>query len=214
MDIFDPAQKQYRTIRTDPIALHVDPAQGGAAAATVPVAQNLLASGGIRPIRLRLGSVERATPPWAQPWFWPALGLPPFALATVLGFAGLRRVLHVDPGRKRVRLARSAAARRLQGARALLQRGEPVAFYAEIARSVTGYLADKQGVAASGLTREELASALVGRGHAEDTVRKLVRVLDDCDRARFAPGSGDAPARETMLGRANQVLNELDRGAP
>ena len=214
MDIFDPAQKQYRTIRTDPIALHVGPAQGGAAAATVPVAQNLLASGGIRPIRLRLGSVERATPPWAQPWFWPALGLPPFALATVLGLAGLRRVLHVDPGRKRVRLARSAAARRLRGARALLQRGDPVTFYGEIARAVTGYLADKQGVAAAGLTREELASALAGRGHAEDTVRKLLRVLDDCDRARFAPGSGDAPAREAMLGRADQVLNELDRGAP
>ena len=79
---------------------------------------------------------------------------------------------------------------------------------------MTGYLADKQGVAASGLTREELFSALVGRGHAEDTVRKLLRVLDDCDRARFAPGSGDAPAREAMLGRADQVLNELDRGAP
>jgi len=79
---------------------------------------------------------------------------------------------------------------------------------------VTGYLADKQGVPASGLTREELSSALLARGHADETVRKLVRMLDDCDRARFAPGSGDAPAREAMLGRADQVLSELDRGAP
>ena len=39
----------------------------------------------------------------------------------------------------------------------------------------------------------------------------LVRVLDDCDRARFAPTAGEAPAREAMLGRAQQILSDLDR---
>jgi len=211
MEIFDPAQKQYRTLRTDPIAVQVVAAQVGQPVAS-PIAQNLLGGGGVRPIRLRLGSVKRSAPPWAEPWFWPALGLPPFALALVLGFTGLRRMLQVDPGTRRIRLARSAAAKRLRGARALLQRGESVAFYAEIARAVTVYLADKQGVAAAGLTRDELAGALSARGHPEETVRRLLRVLDDCDRARFAPGSSEAPAREAMLGRADQVLNELDRG--
>jgi hypothetical protein len=211
MEIFDPAQKQYRTLRTNPIAVPVGAAQARQAAET-PQAQNLLAGGGLRPIRLRLGSVQRATPPWAAGWFWPALALPPFGLALLLGVAGLRRMLHVDPGDKRIRLARSAAARRLRGARALLQRGEPMAFYAEIVRAVTGYLADKQAVAAAGLTRDELAAALSARGHSDETVRRLVRVLDDCDRARFAPGSGEAPAREALLGRADQVLNDLDRG--
>jgi hypothetical protein len=211
MEIFDPAQKQYRTLRTNPIAVPVVAAQAGQVVAT-PQAQNLLAGGGLRPIRLRLGSVQRATPPWAAGWFWPALALPPFGLALLLGFAGLRRMLHVDPGDKRIRLARSAAARRLRGARALLQRGEPVAFYGEIVRAVTGYLADKQAIAAAGLTRDELAAALSARGHSDDTVRRLLRVLDDCDRARFAPGSGEAPARDALLGRADQVLNDLDRG--
>ena len=210
LDIFDPAQKQYRTVRTEAIPLRVSAAPVGQPAAE-PISQNLLAGGGLRPIRFRLGSTTRAMPPWSEPWFWPALALPPFGLALVVGFAGLRRMLHVDPARKRVRLARNAATRRLRGARALLERGESVAFYAEIARAVTGYLADKQGVAAAGLTREELSAALVSRGHSEETVRRLVRILDDCDRARFAPGSGDAPAREAMLGRADQVLGDLDR---
>ena len=211
MEIFDPAQRQYRTLRTDPIAVHVVAAQVGQPVST-PLGQNLLGGGGVRPIRLRLGSVQRSAPPWAEPWFWPALGLPPFGLALVLGLAGLRRILQENPGTRRVRLARSAAAKRLRGARALLQRGESVAFYTEIARAVTVYLADKQGVAAAGLTRDELAAALSARGHPEETVRRLLRVLDDCDRARFAPGSSEAPAREAMLGRADQVLNELDRG--
>src|SRR5205814_4997297 len=90
MEIFDPAQKQYRTLRTDPVAVQVVAAQVGQPVAS-PIAQNLLGGGGVRPIRLRLGSVKRSAPPWAEPWFWPALGLPPSAPALVLGFTGLRR---------------------------------------------------------------------------------------------------------------------------
>jgi hypothetical protein len=148
-----------------------------------------------------------------QPWFWPALAAPPFALALVLALGGIRRAFRVDPGDRRVQRARSTAEKRLRGARALLQRGESVAFYAEISRAVGGFLADNQGISASGLTRDELAAALLEHGHPEETVRRLVRVLDDCDRARFAPGSSEAPAREAMLERAGQVLNELDRGS-
>ncbi len=210
MDVFDPAQKAYRTLRTDPVSLQVAPAAQGQAAAE-PMAQNLLSAAGVRPIRLRLATASAGAAPWSQPWFWPVLGLPPFGLALLLGLSRVRQLLATDPERERVRKARSAATRRLRGAQALLERGEPAAFYAEIARAVTGYLADKQGVVSAGLTREELTKALLRRGHGEETVRRLVRLLDDCDRMRFAPGSGEAPAREAMLGRADQVLSELDR---
>ncbi len=212
MEIFDPGQRQYRTLRTSPITVQVVPAQ--AAQTSAAVAQNLLASGDVRPIRLRLRTLQRVAPPWSQPWFWPALAAPPFAVALVLALGGMRRAFRVDPGDRRIRRARSAAEKRLRGARALLQRGEPVAFYAEISRAVSGFLADNQDISASGLTREELAAGLVARNHAEETVRRLVRILDDCDRARFAPGSSEAPAREAMLERAEQVLNALDRRSP
>ena len=217
MDIFDPAQRQYRTLRTEPISLAVSAAQAGRAASE-PAAQNLLAAGGVRPIRLRLGIATRGPSPWTRPWFWPLLALPPFGLALLLGLGRARRMLQIDPQRKRVKLARSAAAKRLQGARALLEKGEAGAFYAEVARAITGYLGDKQGVLAAGLTRDELARALSERGHAEELVGRVLRVLDDCDRARFAttpgtPSNGvpNARAREAMLTRADQVIGDLDR---
>jgi hypothetical protein len=212
MDVFDPVQKQYRALHTEAVSVQVTPATGPAVA-TESAAQNLLAAGGVRPIRLRMTSATRGAPPWSAPWFWPVLALPPFGLGLILGLERVRRLLRIDPQQQRFKLARSAAARRLRGAQALLAKGEAAAFYAEVSRAITGYLADKQGVMAAGLTRDELARALAERGHPEDVVGRLVRVLDDCDRARFAPRSGEAPAREAMLTRADQVLNELERRA-
>jgi hypothetical protein len=214
MDIFDPVQKAYRTLHTDSIRVQITPAAAGRASAE-PLAQNLLAAGGVRPIRLRLGQASRAPPPWTRPWFWPLLGLPPFGLALLLAGDRARRMLAIDPQQRRIKLARSQARKRLRGAQALLAKGEAAAFYAEVGRAITGYLADKQGIVAAGLTREELSRALARRGHPEETVRRVVRALDDCDRARFAPTSGEQPVRLTMLTRADQILTDLDRkGAP
>jgi hypothetical protein len=210
LDTFDPVLKQYRTVHTDMIELRVAPAAPGTAMAA-PLAQNLLSGGGVRPIRLHLGAATLSAPPWSRPWFFPLLSLPPLGLLIGLGLSCAKRMLRTDPRERRVRLARSAASKRLLGAKALLAKGDAAAFYAEVARSLTGYLADKQGVAAAGLTRDELSAALVARGHSEDLSRKLGRVLDDCDRARFSPSAGDAPAREAMLGRAENILSELDR---
>ena len=84
-------------------------------------------------------------------------------------------------------------------------------FYAEVARGLTGYLADKQGIVAAGLTREELASALLARGHPSATVRALLGVLDHCDERRFAPGAPDERAQRTLLADADRILGELDR---
>jgi BatD DUF11 like domain len=216
MDVFDPSQKAYRTVRTEPIRLEVHAAPAGAAAASQAVAQNLLGAGGLRPIRLRLTRASVDPPPWTRGWFWPLLAAGPVAVATLAGAGRLRRALAKDPAEDRVKKARSAARARLRGAEELLEeqrRGKASAsdFHAEIARALTGYLADKQGIAVAGMTREELGPALLDRGHPPGTVRAVLAVLDECDRARFAPGGADLPSQEARLERAERLLGELDK---
>ncbi|MBS2023697.1 MAG: protein BatD [Deltaproteobacteria bacterium] len=215
LETFDPLARTYKTLRTQPLHVTVGAAQGNVSGGT-PGAQNLLAAGGLRPIRLHLTRASAAPPPWTKPWFWPALILGPL-LAGVLALAQrLMRLVSIDPTQKKFKLAASAARRRLRGAEALLEKQRSGAdasgeFYAEVARALSGYLADKQGVAASGLTRDELAQALMAKGHEKPTVDKLVSVLDECDRARFAPGARSAAAQEAVLQRADQVLLLLDK---
>ena len=211
LDIFDPIQKQYRTLRTEPVKLEVVPAAPGGGASAAAPSQNLLGAGGVRPIRLRFSAARAPAPPWTRPWFWPLLALGPFGLAVLLVSDKARRLLTSDPSQQRVRGARGAARKRLRGAEALVAGGEADSFYAEIARALTGYLGDKQGVVAAGLNRDELSQALLARGHAAETVRRLLTVLDECDRARFSPGARETVARQAMLSRADKLLEELDR---
>ncbi len=214
LELFDPIQRQYRTLRTEALRLEVIPAAPGSGASSATPSQNLLGAGGVRPIRLRFAKTGTTAPPWTRPWFWPLLALGPFGLAMLLVSDKARRMLTSDPSKQRVRGARGAARKRLRFAEALVAGGDADSFYAEIARALTGYLGDKRGVVAAGLTRDELAQALLVRGHAGETVRKLATVLDECDRARFSPGSRETVARQAMLARADKLLEELDRKGP
>jgi hypothetical protein len=81
-----------------------------------------------------------------------------------------------------------------------------------VARALTGYLADKQGIAAGGLTRAELSQALLKRGHLKGVVDGLLAALDECDRARFSPGAKDPKAQQLLLEKADALLKALDRG--
>ena len=216
MDVFDPAQKAYRTVHTDPIKLDVHAGAANPSAGTQVPAQNLLAAGGLRPIRLRLTQTSVEPPPWTRAWFWPLLAIGPLAVALVAGTGRVRRLLARDPAEERIKKARSAARARLRGAEALLERqrrGESSAaeFHAEVARALTGYLADKQSIAVAGMTRDEVGRALLDRGHPSGTVRAVLGVLDECDRARFAPGGADLASQEARLERAGRLLGELDK---
>jgi len=215
METFDPVAGAYKTLRTQPFSITVraGAAAVGAAGPSAASPQNLLSAGGMRPIRLKLTRVEAGAPPWTEPWFWPAMALGPFAALIAAGILRARRAIDRDAAGRRVRGAARAARRRLREAESLLRNGAKApAFYAGIAHALTQYLADKQGVAASGLTREELAAALTARGHSLAVVQRLATALDECDRARFAPGASEPAAQKALLDRADRLLAELDRG--
>jgi len=83
-------------------------------------------------------------------------------------------------------------------------------FYTEIARAVR-VPGRQQGVAAAGLTRESGRSPFSARasGRRRSPACCAFSTTATC---RFAPGSSERPRGE-HAGRADQVLNELDRGA-
>ena len=64
-----------------------------------------------------------------------------------------------------------------------------------------GLVADRENLAAAGLTRPRLRDILEGGGVDTEVRAEMERILDACDAARFAPGSVDDTAMQALVKR-------------
>ncbi len=217
LPIFAPSKGAYQVLRSSPIDLEVIAPAGGAPSASAqpgvasPGAVNVL-SGGIRPVRLDAAlEGDTGTPPWNAPHFWPLAGGPVALGGLAWGLSALVAMRRRrDPGQLKVRRARGVADKRLQAAQNLAQSGESQPFFAEVVRALQQFVSDKWGIAALGLTREELATRLVESGLSSADAEALRRLLDTCETARFSPLPADAEALAGTLDEASRLIDAID----
>jgi hypothetical protein len=105
----------------------------------------------------------------------------------------------------RSRQAGRTAARALRLARLQLQ--DPPAFHAALGPCLEHYLGAKLRIPPSRFTRADVTAALAAR--APHLAARWDAALEEADRARFAPGSVDAP--EAMLERATTLIHETEQ---
>jgi hypothetical protein len=218
---FVPAEGRYAVARTPDLALTVTgPLDGlapGAATGAVglPSATNVL-GGGLRPVRLSGTVAAVATrPPWAEGWFWPLVAGPLVAWAGV-ALAGLAAgaMRGRDPEKLKVARAKGTAGRRLKEARAHLEARRPAEFHASVAKALLQFVTDKTGLGAQGLTRDELARELKGRGFAPADVDALASMLERCETARYSPGGQEPETMATLLEAARRLIDSMDGVKP
>jgi hypothetical protein len=70
------------------------------------------------------------------------------------------------------------------------------------------------GSTAAGMARDELQRAMAAEGASPELVAGLVAALDDCDRARFAPGSITADEASHAIDRASELIEGVGKLAP
>ena len=95
--------------------------------------------------------------------------------------AGMRR-------KRALRLAR----KRLKRAEKHLKAGDSNAFYEEIYRAIWGCLADKYSIELAKLSRDTVSQCLNDKQVPADRQESIMKVLQDVDMARFAPGDAHA----------------------
>ncbi len=219
LPMFDPAKGEYTVLRTQPVDIHVTPADNSAPVSSggqvaAPSVSNVL-SGGIRPIRIESAADVPSKPLWQRKIFWPLAGGPVAAWVVLLsGSAFIGTLRRRDPKRLKERRAHSAASRRLRAARAMLEANDANGLHAEVTRALQQFVTDKTAVAALGLTREELGRALMDRGYPAPNVRALVELLERCETARFSPGSSSPEQLAKLLDDANRTLDTLESIRP
>lgn len=214
---FDTASGKYATSRTRPVELVVEagdvaqaPQMAAPGAVALPSASNVL-SGGIRPVRLEATLAAATAPVWARPWFWPATAAPVTAWLLLLGGGWVMGTLRArDPDQLKQRRARGVAGKRLKGASERLDANDATGFLSAVEKALLEFVTDRLGVAARGLTRDELRQALLSRHLPEAPITALVEVLESCETARFMPGATSPAAMRGLFEKAKGVIEALD----
>ena len=208
---FDPATRRYGTSRSQPLEVAV---AGDAAAIEGPGAVPSAVETIREEIRfIHIGTprfVRMGLPLYATGVFWVILLLPLVAAGGALALRRHRDRLEGDVAYARVRRASRMAKKRLARARGLAG-GDPREFYAEVAGSLQGLLADKLNIAEAGMVREEAGRIAARRGASHQTLERLFACLDDCDRQRFAPAGAEREPPERVLERAAEIMGDLAR---
>lgn len=109
----------------------------------------------------------------------------------------------------RMRKAGKVAAKRLKKAAACMKAGDREKFYDEMLVALWGYVSAKLNIPTSELNRENVAQRLSEAGASEESISNLLAVLDDCEFAKYAPGSGVDELKQ-VYDRGTAVINSLE----
>jgi len=211
MAYFDTDADAYRTVETEPLTLKVSGA--------LPEGPSALVRGGVTTLRedirfIHLGPAGLAPTGrsvFSGAGFWAILLLP---MCVVLGAVGLRLHrdrLEQDPAFARRRRAGRIASARLRRARRLAGGDAPREFYAEVARALRGFVADKLDVPEAGMQMKDVMEHLRGRGVPGGLLEEVSACLDHCDRQRFAPPEREAGEEARFLDRVGKAMSDLNR---
>lgn len=85
--------------------------------------------------------------------------------------------------------ANKQAVKRLSKASQLMSAGKSEDFYTEVASALWGYISDKLSIPVSELNSENVLNKLRDAHISEESSRRFLSVLEECEYARFAPGN-------------------------
>lgn len=158
-------------------------------------------------------SWQRLDPPLLHKasWAYVALGLPLMLLFGLVFYQKHLDKMAGDQTYARNRRAHPVARKHLKKAEALLQDNKARAFYEEIERALLSFIGNRLNIADKGYTYQQLNNELVKRGVDGELRGRLLHLMEECDRVRYAPILPDQNAMNTACDRASAIIVDLDR---
>lgn len=214
---FDPKQKRYVEVTSNPIKVNV--AKGTKPTESIIVFDNPLQGDGTisQVVADTLVYIHTDTPVYAasipvfaRSFFWPLQATPLLLLLAAMGWRIRRGYLERNRDNLRVKAAGGRARRELKTALTSLNKQDFDPFHAQLAEALRAYVATKLQRPTAGLTLDEITHDCQERGATEEQALELRAILEQCDMARFCSGATDAKA-EVLYQTAAALLPELDK---
>lgn len=214
MTFFNTSTGRYETIETKPYTVEVeknnDPFVATVASQQVSKKKSEILTTDIRHIKYDDGTSSDSE----DTFFTSALYILLYTVPSLCVFLFLviyrRKVAkNADTSLVRTKKANKVATKRLKIAKTLMNENNINGFYDEILKAMWGYTSDKLSIPVSQLTKENIASTLLTRGVAQETVSAFQEVLNDGEFARYAPGD-KAAAMEKVYTMSIDVISKME----
>lgn len=114
-----------------------------------------------------------------------------------------------DVARVKTKKANKVAVKRMKTASKLLAENKKDEFYDEVLKALWGYVSDKLSIPVSMLNKENIENKLTERGVSKDVTEAFLKLLDECEFARFAPGD-PAQAMDMVNTSAMNIITKIE----
>lgn len=196
---FDPAAGKYVTLSTKAYNLKVEKGVGSSSSASATDKKNILQKNkDILHIKTGNFALTRNVSFIVDsPAYWLWYLIPVLILASVIIVYRKQLKARSNVALMRTRRANKVAQKRLRTAKEFMKKHDSNGFFNEVLKAVWGYLSDKLNIPGSELNKENIASNLAEYGADQQLVDDIMRLLDDCEFAQYAPSQDDSRIGET-----------------
>ncbi len=209
---FDTESRSYKTIKTEAYTLKVNKGKGGAGQS---VSNYSGQQQDVQQLNQDIRFIKKGDVDLHQPgdtffgtWkCWSAYILPflLFVIAMVLGRKQMKANANV--AHLRGKKANKVALKRMKTAKKLLDAHDTGKFYDEVLRALWGYVGDKFNMSQESLNKENIEQSLTSRQVPDEQIQQFMKVLNDCEFARYAPGD----VNENMENVYNSAISAISK---
>jgi hypothetical protein len=211
--VFDLRTKKYKTLKTEPLEIEVEKGAGDSRQAVADFTGKedvKLLADDIHYIKL--GDVSHKS---EDVTFFASIGyllsyIIPFLLFIVVLVIFRRKAIdNANVAKMRGKKANKVASRRLRAAETLLHKGKQEEFYDEVLHALWGYIGDKLNIAVAELNKDNVVDKLTEINVPNELIDMFMKVLNDCEFARFAPGDKNQ-AMDNVYITAKEVISKME----
>lgn len=204
---YDTSSNQYKTVKTAPLTIKVEPGDGKGTSVTD---YSAVQQTDIKPIKQGgYDTIDTEKLFFGSTSFLLWLLLPFVLFVALVAIFHKKAVENADIVGKRGKRANKVATKRLKTAYKLLTAGKQNEFYDEVLRALWGYVGDKLNMPVEQLSRENISDQLAAHNINAEIIEKFISALDECEYERYAPGSAEGNMTKTY-DSAMIAITEID----
>lgn len=116
---------------------------------------------------------------------------------------------NANVAKMRTKKANKVAVKRMKLAGKLLGENKKDDFYDEVLKALWGYISDKLSIPVSRLSKDNIEEELRKYGVDDALIQDFLRILNDCEFARFAPGN-DNQAMDKVYAASLDMISKME----